>query len=541
MKEVRLPQFYEQAESVWKKFLQALPVIAFFLILFYSVIYLFGMQYTMIVSLVTVVFQVNYKKRNIPAGALAKLLVQQIFLLCLAYTATWNIILSLLLNLVVPFWLIFTKASQFNQLGYFSTLMTFTFMQFIPAGRSGFITQFEAMVFCCIFVFITIRLYQYIKLLTEAEKENDIFHRHIANFFRMFLFILHQSEIKDRGILSEQWEVPPKHRFREKILARFRPDTFEMRFALRMSVVLMAGMTFNLLSKDSHSYWFVMNAFLLLRPMYEDSNYRMRTRFLGTAAGCVIVALILPFCNTMSSHLILAGIMVTCMYTATPGTIIHALFVTCFALSMTTLAIGETMAVFLRMAYIVSAVLFVLVINRFFFPTSLVSQVRYNLQLLFHMHHMYLRMLEDSLTNQLDYWRICDAQIQYHTALAQIRNDLPKVEKDEKDRSYYNRILNITWCMASEIQQMFFQIKHKKRGADARKIMEQYILYTDYVLNQIQEMLHLKKEKKLKNIEEMKYQRYIEGEPELSSLMTQYARNLSRLYVLVLRRVRNEY
>lgn len=92
--------------------------------------------------------------------------------------------------------------------------------------------------------------------------------------------------------------------------------------------------------------------------------------------------------------------------------------------------------------------------------------------------------------------------------------------------------------MASEIQQMFFQIKHKKRGAEARKIMEQYISYTDYVLNQIQEMLHLKKEKKLKNIEGMKYQRYIEGEPELSSLMTQYARNLSRLYVLALRRVR---
>ncbi len=59
------------------------------------------------------------------------------------------------------------------------------------------------------------------------------------------------------------------------------------------------------------------------------------------------------------------------------------------------------------------------------------------------------------------------------------------------------------------------------------------------VLNQIQEMLYLKKEKKLKNIEGMKYQRYIEGEPELSSLMVQYAQNLSRLYVLVLKRVRN--
>ena len=51
-------------------------------------------------------------------------------------------------------------------------------------------------------------------------------------------------------------------------------------------------------------------------------------------------------------------------------------------------------------------------------------------------------------------------------------------------------------------------------------------------------MLHLKKEKKLKNIEGLKYQRNVEAEPELSSLMTQYARNLSRLYVLVLRRVR---
>ena len=376
------------------------------------------------------------------------------------------------------------------------------------------------------------------RLLAESEKEKDIFHRHVANFFRMFLFILHQAEVKDQGILSEQWEVPAEHQFKEKILAHFRPDTFEMRFALRMSVVLMTGMAFNLLFYDDHSYWFVMNAFLLLRPMYEDSNYRMRTRFIGTAVGCVLVALVLPFCDSMASHLILAGIMVTCMYTATPGTIIHALFVTCFALSMTTLAMGETMAVFLRMAYIIAAVLFVLFINRFFFPTSLGSQVRYNFQMLFHMHHMYLRMLEDLLTNQLDYWRICDAQIQYHTILAQIRNDLPQVEKNDRDREYFNKILNITWCMASEIQQMFFQVKHKKRGPEARRIMERYISYTDYVLNQIQEMLHLKKEKKLKNIDGMKYQRYIEGEPELSSLMTQYARNLSRLYVLVLRRVR---
>ena len=41
---------------------------------------------------------------------------------------------------------------------------------------------------------------------------------------------------------------------------------------------------------------------------------------------------------------------------------------------------------------------------------------------------------------------------------------------------YSVKILNIAWCMASEIQQMFFQVKHKKRGIEARRIMEQYRL-----------------------------------------------------------------
>ena len=158
--------------------------------------------------------------------------------------------------------------------------------------------------------------------------------------------------------------------------------------------------------------------------------------------------------------------------------------------------------------------------------------------MIFHMHHMYLRILENALTEPLDYWRLCDAQIQYHMVYAQIRQDLPKLEKDQARQEYYYNILSIAWRMASEVQQMLFLVKHKKGGAEERRIMEQYIYYSDHVLNQIQEMLHLKKEKRIKNIVGMKYQRYIEGRLELSALMTQYARNLSRLYVIVLRRYR---
>ena len=138
-----------------------------------------------------------------------------------------------------------------------------------------------------------------------------------------------------------------------------------MRFALRMSTVLIIGMTYNMVVQAEHGYWLVMNAFLLLRPMYEDSKYRMKTRFIGTAAGCLILVFILPF-HTVSQHFMFAGLMAVCMYTAVPGTWIHALCVTCFALSMTTLAIGEQTALILRFLYVICAVLLVLVINRFF-------------------------------------------------------------------------------------------------------------------------------------------------------------------------------
>lgn len=124
---------------------------------------------------------------------------------------------------------------------------------------------------------------------------------------------------------------------------------------------------------------------------------------------------------------------------------------------------GETAtAVFLRMSYVAASVLFVLVVNRFFFPTSLRSQFRYNLQMLFHMHHMYLRILEDALTNPPDYWRICDAQLQYPYGA---RPDQAESSQDCGDTG----------------------------GS-------------------------------------------IEGEPELSRLMDEYARNLSSLYVLVLQK-----
>ena len=657
----------KQLLLIWKKFSAAFPVICFFLCLFFGVVNIFGSQYVMIVSLVTVLFQVNHKKRN-TLKSLLGVSALQLMLCFLAYIATLNFPLSMLLNLTVPFALIFLKASQFNQMGYFSGLMTFTFLQLMPVDFSGFLVQMAAMLSgLCIFIILVLlfqvrfpkipgyqtqqkgllligrwlknqvekantligdperkeagekleeqlhsleqKLYieanqkrekkeiatregkicymfalmfqralyfiktkngkleldsemlkKYVwrtgdfletagnsrfseketreillisgrKLLSQIKGKEGELYISLQNLIRPLLIIF--REFEDREEELQQWSPPESQKLSEKLKNVFRLDSFETRFALRMSVVLLVSFAYTMLSQADHGYWLPMNAFLLLRPMYEDSKYRMKTRFIGTAAGCVAISLLLPFFHGTSGHFFLAAVLVVGMYTATPGTRIHGAFVTCFALSMSTLAMKETLAIELRMLYVAAAVLLVLVVNKFFFPTSMGQQFRYNFQMIFHMQHMYLRILERSLTGRLDHGVICDAQIQYHMLHEQVLEYLGKISLKESE--YYRQVLDITWKMMAEMEQILFMVNIDRRGVLQEGIMENYISYTDYVLNQIQQLLHIRQERHIKKIKEMHYQRWVDNDSELSYLMTRYAKNLSSLYRMVSR------
>lgn len=273
-------------------------------------------------------------------------------------------------------------------------------------------------------------------------------------------------------------------------------DSFEFRFAMRMSIVLTLTFAYSMISKEDHAYWLPLNAFLLIRPMYEDSRYRLKNRFIGTVAGCAVVALLYAVLPGYGGHFILAGLMAVCMYTATPGTIPHAVFVTCFSLSMVTLAMGETVTIALRILYVALAVMFVLMINRFFFPTSMGQQFRYNVQQILHLHHVYLRLLRQALISSLDYGMICDVQIDYHLIHGQIQEYIGKSKA-------------------------------------AEKTMENYIVLSEYVLDQVSRHFRLKKDVTGNLENNMEYHRSVSGEPELSYLMTRYAKNLSEIYRLV--------
>ena len=119
-----------------KRFLQALrgaaPVILFFLTGFASVYALFGMQYVCVVSVVTVFFQMRHKKNDKTPRRYLRLLVTGTFLMICAYVSTLSLASCLLLNLLIPFVLVFTQSSQFNPKGYFFYAMIFVFLSLMP-------------------------------------------------------------------------------------------------------------------------------------------------------------------------------------------------------------------------------------------------------------------------------------------------------------------------------------------------------------------------------------------------------------------------
>ena len=556
-----------QARIVWKSFLGALPVICFYLFLFCTVLALFGTQYIMVVSLVTVLFQTNYRKRKSWAS-LVRAAAAQLGLGLLAWIATWSFPLSVGLNLIVPFALVFLKATRFNKMGYFSGLMTFTFLQLLPVDLAGFFVQTGAMLYSLACFFLLVKLYQRRypqeksyrreqeglailadtpfwekaartaleergdELLGEAGEGEDELHISVRNFLHPFLILLGKFDEGERDEAGASWPMPRHQRPLGKLLYQMRPDGFETRFALRMSAVLTISFLFVHISGADHAYWLPLNAFLLLRPMYEDSRYRMLTRFLGTAGGCIIMSLLFPVMPGMAGHFVLAALMVICMYTATPGTCVHAVCVTCFALSMVTLAMGEETAIELRMVYVMGAVFLVLVINRFFFPTSLGSQFRYNLTVVFHMHHMYLRMLERALERPTDYGTICDAQVEYHLVHGQMMEYLDK--RKGQPWELYRELLGISWEMAAEIEQilLFVNSGHLSEGEDEE--MENYIAHAQYVLAQVQERLGLRGERTLPEVRRVSYSRGSAGQRELSYYLTAYAKHISMMYRLAL-------
>ena len=127
------------------KLVDTLPTILFFIALLWIVTLGFGSDYLLVVSPYTTLFETRLHKYN-PPTQYARFFLVSAFALLAARVAVSNVVLSVLVNLCVPFFLVFMRSSQLNPRRYFPYTMLFCWLELRPyafdAGECAHRDQF---------------------------------------------------------------------------------------------------------------------------------------------------------------------------------------------------------------------------------------------------------------------------------------------------------------------------------------------------------------------------------------------------------------
>ncbi len=295
--------------------------------------------------------------------------------------------------------------------------------------------------------------------LVDLEKEiQHLLERNVLPQGRLRIFarsVLHMLLLLCREPLAPSRPSFRTHAWRDwwmDFRQRLSPGSFEFRFALRLAVVLTVSCTISFLWDFEHTYWFPLHAFLLLQPSYEESAHRMVTRPIGTAIGCVVVHLVYPLLPGLPGIFVFSLAMIALMYCCTPGSWVHPIFSTSFALTMATLTVEKGEAIQLRLFYLGMAVVLVLLVNRFLLPSRKDLQFRRNLRSLFYLQSVYWGVVQRSLRDPVDPALFSELLSQFHMVYHEASAYIAQLPP-EAGAPYHTMQLTL-WNMFSELEQV---------------------------------------------------------------------------------------
>ena len=563
----------------WKRFKNAFPTILFYAVIFLLILLIFGVKYALVASTATTLFEVRYKK-SFRIRDLVKMIIISLLLCTLAYAATLNAVLCILLNFTVPFLLVFFQSSQYVPKGHFGYAMTFAFLELIPLTFPQFKIQLEAVAFTSVAAAVAIVIYaalfnrrtnnhkmvrdsaaklsEILYRLADGEDENEILHqlyemeqtfqkmaynsnhhlympdRHkyfynmfalliqravylitdgiwaeerenegsadavrkltdftkkcvdaedenvrqelkkevreltdnctlpqgrVNIFFRsylhMALLIIKQVDMREE-LNGQKYKIPWREVFRS-IPSRLSTDSFEIRFALRLAVVMTITFTVSLLWDFEHTYWFPLHAFLLVQPSYEESTHRMMTRPIGTVIGCLLVHTVYPFLPGITGVYVFSVLMVAIMYCCTPGTWVQPIFSTSSAVIMASLTVDEASAVQLRVFYLIMAVILVMIVNRFFFPSKKEGQFKRNIRILIGLQRHYWAVVRQRIRGEVKPEISGEILAHFHMIYNEAMLYLKTLDDDESRD--YKVIMTTLWNMFSEVEQIICMVQ----------------------------------------------------------------------------------
>lgn len=281
----------------------------------------------------------------------------------------------------------------------------------------------------------------------------------IRIFFRSLLHILmiivSDRPTRHRGLIPP---VEPLGRVARRFAAGLNTDTYEFRFAVRLSIVMALTCSISLLWGFNHVYWLPLNAFLLLMPSYEESSHRMKTRPLGTAIGCIVSFLVVQGLPEPIEIYVFCMVMITFVYACSPGSWIQAIWSTSFALTMCSLTMPETTAMALRLLFVCLAAIIVLAVNRLVLPSTRERIYEANRRQLFEINRSYWDFVLMSIDHHVEIRRSADMLSDFHLVYEEAYGYAQELEDDTGRHRECTRLVTY-WHMFSEVEQVEYLVQ----------------------------------------------------------------------------------
>ena len=323
-----------------------------------------------------------------------------------------------------------------------------------------------------------------VSLLEQAkdfDSRFDIFYR---NFLQLMILAL--KEITGKSSVQKRLSF---RQCLDEFFHHLELNGFELRFALRLSLVSALSFTMMHLLNSEHSYWIALNAFVITQPMYEDSVVRMRSRLIGSVIGCIMAYTAYAlFPNTVGLY-IYYTIMISCMYFSTPGKWAQPLFATTCGVSLASITLGGSAAVEYRLFYLLLAVIMVFVINRFIFPSTQQKKFQFYIRELYQMQKYYMKEMELGLRQETDLTELRYALINFHMLYQDVINFIDKNCPPELLEPYRQLLLHL-WRMVAEAEQMIVLIQTESLPSEEKAEIAGFIKKTYSVFEQKQPILN---------------------------------------------------
>lgn len=287
---------------------------------------------------------------------------------------------------------------------------------------------------------------------------------------------------------SKEWKIPKESRTLGRLNYHFRWDSFKLRFALRLSVMVTLSFVLTDVFHIPKGYWLPMTIYIMILPFYEDSTKKIAARFKGTFIGIMLSFVLFHIFKSHISHIIIVVISTFLMYSRTNyGSM--SIYITCYSLALSTLSMDSNMILELRFIYTFIAAGLAIIANKYVFPMKNDTEVINMMNKLIRLDKLMVNELTNSINDNYNGDLIRELLLKSYLSSEKI-DVHSKAGTLYRNSEFFNNFLLINNRLVTEIAHVNALLSIESVRRVNKKEIEEVINNMNYVLQHTQDLIN---------------------------------------------------